>query len=173
MRKFKEWTEADTITLDRLMKQRCSNKMIAKMLGRSESYISLKKKELGYKIKPSKHWTKEEIRFLKCKLEEGEIIENITEDLHRPILGVKAKVKELGLNRVSISWEEKYLCNYFISLLKKSRSLSEAIDLCGLTRKTIFYRLKYCKDEKKIISQNEYDFLLNKLRRESKVVTLQ
>ncbi|WP_317312511.1 hypothetical protein [Clostridium thermobutyricum] len=165
MRKFKEWTEADTIALDRLMKQGCSNKMIAKMLGRSESYIYQKKRELGFERLNSNKWTHKDEEELRKLYYAGYTDEEIGDKLNRAVSTIYSHRIELGYNDLkNIDWDEKYIQQYMIKQLKSAKSMDDAINKTGLSYQTIQHKLRdYFVG--KIVSKELYEELKTKFGR--------
>ncbi|ENZ01677.1 hypothetical protein [Clostridium thermobutyricum] len=161
----KTWTEADTITLDRMIKEGCSNKMIAKYLARPESYISAKKKTLGYNIKSIKHWTKEEDKELRYLYYAGATDEELAIKFNRtPHQIYQHRYKKGYVELIRYDWDKKFLQEYFINQLKSSKNLTEAMTKTKLSYDTIKKYLRIFL-KKKIISKKLYDDLSNKFSR--------
>lgn len=165
MRKFKEWSEADTITLDKMIKEGYGNKIIAQTLARQESYISAKRKELGYKIKYVNYWSEEDTNQLRKLYYEGYSDEKIAELLNRSAKVIKQYRNKKGLADMSsatVDWEEKYIQKYFINQLLSCESMAQAVFKTGITREIINRKIKqFFKSN--IISKNIYKELQNKL----------
>ncbi len=157
MSNTKEWTEADTITLDRLIKQDCSNKMIAKILGRSESYISQKKKKFGFPITKPKRWTDEEIDQLRRLYFKGFSDEEIAEKLNRSVDTIRVHRTENGINELKdLDWDKKFIQDYFINQLLSCKSIDEAVSKTGVKDYIIKKRInEYFK--KNILSKEVFN----------------
>lgn len=164
MGKGKPWTEADTIILDKMIKAGYNNKMIAQALARQESYISLKKKILGYQIKPSK-WTEEEDKELRYLYYAGATDEELAAKFNRtPQQIYNYRYRKGYMELKGCDWDKKFLQDYFIHQLKSSKNLTEAIAKTKLSYETIKKQLRIFL-KKKIISKKLHDELLNKFSR--------
>lgn len=166
-----DWTEEDSKLLEKLTYERKTNKVISVIMGKSESYICNKKKELGMEMQGAQRWSNEDVDILVVELGEGNDYENIAKLLDRTVTAVYVKAKMLGLSP-AIEWKENYICNYFINQLKEAKSIQEAKEKSKLRENTIIKMLRYCKDKKDIISTEEYRKLLLKMTASRKVVRM-
>ena len=95
------WTGAETRRLKALTRQDKTIKEIAKILGRSKTTVSEKRRELGIHTTLYRHWTPKEVQQLKVLVAEGETSVAIAEVIGRTKQSVDSKRSQLGIDTPS------------------------------------------------------------------------
>lgn len=165
MGKGRTWTEADTISLKRLIEQGYNTKMIAKLIGKSESCVTQHKRKYGLHCRRYKSWSSKEEQQLRKLYYEGYSDKQIGQILNKSVPVVKQYRNNLGLtdmNSWTLDWEEKYIQKYFIDQLLSSENMNRAVLKTGISEKAITTKIEqFFKSN--IISKNIYKELQNKL----------
>ncbi|WP_195970583.1 hypothetical protein [Clostridium thermobutyricum] len=165
MGKDKIWTEEDTISLKRLIQEGCTTKMIATILGKSESCITQHKRKYGLHCRRYSSWSSKEEEKLRKLYYEGYSDKQIAQILNKSVSVIKEHRKNMALtdmNAWGLDWEEKYIQKYFINQLLSCESMNQAVFKTGIASQTITTKIEqFVKSN--IITKDIYKELQNKL----------